>query len=172
MEGSTGTVLTELPRWVCGAAPSPLMAQPPVQAGANIPAGAASISWSFIPPSLRCFFLRRISLQHLSTLWDLELDPQMLFSHDYPLVLNLFFDVPLAKPNQAATWLPPASLPAPSVLAGPIFQPCSHSRPPSWLTQTSRRAQPALLVSCEPWRAHLNHSLITHQSCSCSVVPS
>lgn len=32
---------------------------------------------------------------HLNPLWDFDLDPQMLFSHDYPLVLNLLFDVPL-----------------------------------------------------------------------------
>lgn len=84
-------VLTELPRfpWVCEAAPSSLMSQHLKEAGANIPAGSLSISSSFLSPSLTCFLLRRISLQDLSTLWGLHLDPQMLVSHDYPLVIKL-----------------------------------------------------------------------------------
>lgn len=134
------------------------MAQHLTKAGANIPAGTTSISSSFISPSLRCFFLRRISLWDMSILWDLDLDSQMLFSHDYPLVLNLFFDVSLQSPTgstqSSSSLVSPCSI-CPCWPHSPAtFQPCSHPRPPGWLMQTSSKAQPPLLVSCEPWRAH------------------
>lgn len=94
-------VLTELPRflWVCEAVPSSLMAQHIMEAGANIPADTTFTSSSFISPSLTSFFLGRISLWDLSILWDLDLDPQMLFFHDYPLALNLLFYIPLQNPT-------------------------------------------------------------------------